>query len=81
MQQRKKKKKYIPSRKKYAKTEFLKQMSSAARTHRASLASVVGKPLKPHMSGSSNLLCEQIEYRSIHANSSTIDLPKKGETA
>lgn len=46
----------IPSRKKYESTVFLKQISSAVSTHRANFAFNVGKPLNPHISGSSNLL-------------------------
>jgi hypothetical protein len=34
---------------------FLKQISSAVRTHLASFASVIGKPLNPHINGSSIL--------------------------
>jgi hypothetical protein len=34
---------------------FLKQISSAVITHLASFASVIGKPLNPHINGSSIL--------------------------
>lgn len=40
-------------------------MSSAASAHRAKLASLVGKPLNPHITGSSNL------HRNIIINNKT----------
>lgn len=47
---------YLPSRKKYESTAFLKHISSAASTHLPNFASVEGNPLKPHKTGSSNLI-------------------------
>lgn len=49
---------YTPIRKKYDNTVFLKHMSSAASTHRASFASQIGKPLNAHITGSSKLQLE-----------------------
>lgn len=51
---------HLPSRKKQDSTVFLKQMSSAASTHRANFALNMGKPLNPHITGSSNLLYNHI---------------------
>jgi hypothetical protein len=41
---------------------FLKQISSAVNTHLASFASVIGKPLNPHINGSS-ILYKKYKYR------------------
>lgn len=52
----------LPSRNKYERILFLKHMSSAASTQRASFASIDGKPLNPHISGSSNLFYDANFY-------------------
>lgn len=43
-------------------------MSSAASAHRAKLASLVGNPLNPHITGSSNLHCDIIRNYETQVN-------------
>lgn len=59
---------HLPKRKKYENAGFVKQISSAASVHRHSFGSASGKPLVPHIKGSSSLQEERQEREKDYNN-------------